>query len=88
MSGFSCLSCIELSSVLALCLYVTFLLNLSGNITLSDFVLKVFTISQFIMPACENHSTLFLGIFSKSYFIFYCPVIPKIEIDHPAQKIK
>ena len=40
------------------------------------------------MPACENHSTLFLDIFPKSYFIFYCSAIPKIEIDHPAQKIK
>lgn len=39
------------------------------------------------MPACENHSSLFLGIFPKSYFIFYCSAIPKIEIDHPAQKI-
>lgn len=42
VSGFSCLSCIELSSVLAFCLYVTFLLNLPGNMTLSDFVLKSF----------------------------------------------
>ena len=42
LSGFSCLSCIELSSVLAFCLYVTFLLNLPGNMTLSDFVLKSF----------------------------------------------